>query len=91
VRTPRVRRADRWWDVLAVLFVLGGVALYFFARHALAALASGTYTVPNGVTYLSRTDLHVAETRLALWMVGTGIAVGILAAVRHHLRGRATG
>lgn len=81
-----MRRSERLWDAVAALFVAGGAGLFFFARHALNALANGTYSVPNGVTYVSRTDLHVAQTRLAIWMVGTGMAFGILAAIRHRLR-----
>jgi hypothetical protein len=83
-----VRSSDRWWDVLAVCFVTGGVGLFFFARHALSSLADGSYAVPAGATWVARADLHVAQTRLAFWLIGTGLAIGILAAVRHHLRGR---
>jgi hypothetical protein len=84
----RVRRSDRWWDLLGALLAAAGVVLFFYARHAIAELADGTYAVPKGATYVARTDLHVAQTRLALWLVGTGVTVGILAAVRHHLRAR---
>ncbi len=86
--TRRVRASDRFWDAAALILVAFGVVLFFFARHALSALASGTYHTPNGVTYVSRTDLHVAQTRMAIWFIVMGVLVGVTAAARHRLRER---
>jgi uncharacterized membrane protein YidH (DUF202 family) len=80
-----VRRSDRLWDAAAVILVLAGVALFFVARQALGDLGAGTYQVPKGVSAVARTDLHVTQTRLALWLVAVGMVLGAVAALRHHI------
>lgn len=88
--SPRrsVRRTDRLWDLAAVLVGVGGVVLFAVARRALNALGSGTYRVPEGVTALSRTDLHVAQSRFAIWLVTLSVLIGVVAALRHRTRAR---
>jgi hypothetical protein len=86
--TRRVRPSDRFWDAAALILVGFGVVLFFFARHALNALAAGTYRTPTGVTFVGRTDLHVAQTRMAIWFIVMGMLVGVTAALRHKLRER---
>lgn len=83
-----VRRSDRLWDVVAVLVAGGGVVLFAIARRALNALSSGTYRVPDGVTAVSRADLHVAQSRFAIWLVTLGVLIGVVAALRHRTRAR---
>jgi hypothetical protein len=83
---PRVRLADRLMDAAAALLLLLGIGLFFFARRALDALGTGTYDKPDGVTWVSRADLHAAQSRLAIWVIVVGVLVGIAAAVRHKLR-----
>ena len=83
-----VRFSDRLWDLIALALVLGGVGLFFFARHALDTLGAGTYNVPSGVTYVSRADLHVAQTRLGIYCIVMGVVVGVAAALRHRFRAR---
>jgi hypothetical protein len=83
-----VRLADRLWDMAALGFVVAGLGLFLVARRALSALGSGTYEVAPGVSYVARTDLHVAQTRLAVWMIALGVTIGVIAALRHQLRGR---
>lgn len=82
---PSVRFSDRMWDAAATLLVSAGVGLFFFARRSLADLGDGVYAVPQGATWVSRADLHVAQSRLALWVIAIGVLLGIVAAVRHRL------
>ena len=81
-----VRRVDRLLDLVALAFVAGGVAFFLFARHAMDKLAQGTYRVPKGVLLVSRADLHLAQSRMAVWMIAMGVLVGIASAARHRLK-----
>ncbi|HSA57477.1 MAG TPA: hypothetical protein VLE53_17325 [Gemmatimonadaceae bacterium] len=83
-----VHLSDRLWDVAAVLVAATGVALFAVARRALTALSAGTYDVPEGMTALSRADLHVAQSRFAIWLVTVGVLLGVVAALRHRTRAR---
>jgi hypothetical protein len=89
---PRARAAvrfqERILDVAAALLLGGGVSLFAIARRALGALASGTYPVPEGVSYVTRVDFHAAQSRIGLWMVGAGLIVGAIAAMQHVRRSR---
>jgi hypothetical protein len=82
-----VRMSDRLWDAAALLLILAGTTLFFLARHALEALAAGSYSVPKGVSYVTRADLHSEQSRLGLMIVGAGVLLGLISAVRH-LRAR---
>jgi X-X-X-Leu-X-X-Gly heptad repeat protein len=63
--------------------------LFLLARNGLASLASGTQTLPAGVTsYVQRADYFSAQSSLGLLMIGVGVAVGLVAAIRHTLRRR---
>lgn len=82
----RPRAADRLLDAVALLMVLGGIALFAFARHALTGIGDGTRVMPKGIPAVTVTDFHVAQSRLGLWVVGSGVVVGLFAAARHKLR-----
>ncbi len=84
--TSRPRAADRLLDAVALLMVLGGIVLFAFARHTLTGIGDGTSVMPKGIPAVTVTDFHVAQTQLALWVVGLGVAVGVFAAARHKLR-----
>lgn len=84
--TSRPRAADRLLDAVALLMVLGGIALFAFARHTLTGIGDGTRAMPKGIPAVTVTDFHVAQSRLALWVVGMGVVVGVFAAARHKLR-----
>lgn len=77
---------DRLIDATALLMVLGGIVLFAFARQALNAIGAGTREMPRGISAVAVTDFHVAQSRLGLWIVGLGVLVGIVAAVRHRYR-----
>lgn len=74
---------DRLIDATSLLMVLGGIALFAFARQTLRAIGAGTHELPEGLSAVTVTDFHVAQSRLGLFVVGLGVAVGIVAAVRH--------
>lgn len=90
VAPPSARSLDRTFDLVAAIFLVGGVALFAIGRQALAALAAGTYYVAKGGTYVARAEYHDAQTRLGLWLVGAGILVALLSAALHARRRRRT-
>ncbi|HEY5547183.1 MAG TPA: hypothetical protein VIK50_14115 [Gemmatimonadaceae bacterium] len=79
--------ADRVIDAAALVMVLGGIGLFAFARNALTGIGDGTRLMPAGLSAVAVADLQVAQSTMGLWMVGLGVLVGIVAAVRHRLRG----
>lgn len=74
---------DRLIDATSLLMVLGGTALFAFARQTLRAIGAEAHEMPSGISAVAVTDFHVAQSRLGLWIVGLGVAVGAVAAVRH--------
>jgi hypothetical protein len=80
------RLADRLWDAAALACVLGGAGLFLFARRALTSMGDGTYALPPGISAVATTDLHVAQSRLGMVIVGLGVLIGVIAAVRHARR-----
>ena len=83
---PAPSAADRVLDATALLMVLGGVALFAFARSALAGIGGGTRAMPEGISAVAVTDFHVAQSKMGLFIVVLGVLVGVVAAVRHKLR-----
>lgn len=77
--------ADRIVDAAALIMVLGGIGLFAFARNALTGIGNGTREMPAGVSAVVVADFHVAQSKVGLWIVGLGVLVGIVAAVRHKL------
>ncbi|MFN8575059.1 MAG: hypothetical protein U0132_23605 [Gemmatimonadaceae bacterium] len=83
VRVILVRTRDRIADAAAATFLVTGIGLFLFARQSLTALANGTYLVPAGMSYVSRADLHTAQSRLGLMLAAIGLAIAIAAALSH--------
>lgn len=83
--------ADRAIDAAALLMLLGGIGLFAFARNALTGIGSGTRAMPAGIPAVTITDFHVAQSKMGLFLVGLGVLVGVVAAVRHQLRSRRIG
>jgi hypothetical protein len=84
---PAPHPSDRVTDAVALLLVLGGIGLFAFARRALTGIANGTREIPEGISAVAVTDLHVAQSTMGLAIVGIGVLVGMVAAVRYKLRG----
>ena len=78
-------RFDRIVDVAALLLVLGGIALFAFARSRLSGIGAETDLLPRDGTALAVTNFHVAQSRMGLFVVGLGVLLGVAAAVRHRL------
>jgi len=85
-----VRYADRIVDAIAALLLLAGVSLFAVGRQALTAIADGSYAAPEGTTWVARADLHTAQTQWGMGLIAAGVAVAVVAALRH-LRHRQRG
>ena len=81
----RVRLRDRVMDFAAALCLVIGAGLFLFARRALGSLAAGTYSAPGG-KLVERTDFHVTQSRLGLWLVAAGLTLAAAAAISHAQR-----
>lgn len=86
---PAVRRHDRIVDVIAALLLTAGVALFAMGRQALTSLANGSYPAPLGETWVARADFHSAQTHWGALLIAAGLAVGVIAAMRHALHRQA--
>ena len=84
--TRKPSYADRLIDAAALVFVLGGIALFAFARNAITGIGDGTRDMPKGISAVAVADFHVAQSKLGLWIVAVGVMVGAAAAVKHRLR-----
>ena len=86
---PRtVHATDRAWDLAALALIAAGAGLFAVARGALHSLAAGSYVPRGGTTFVASTDHHVTQSTMAVAIIGAGVLVGIIAAVRHGVRKR---
>lgn len=84
VRADVIRPVDRLLDALSLLILASGVLLYAVGRSSLGQLAANTYQAPpQGVTWVSRAELHDAQTRWGTYLAGAGLVLGVGAAMRH--------
>ena len=83
-----VRFQDRVVDGVAALLLVGGVALFFLGRNSLQSIAAGTYPAPLGETWVARAEFHDNQTKLGIWLIGAGVAIALVGAVRHLLHRR---
>jgi hypothetical protein len=79
-------RFDRIIDAIAILTVLGGIALYAYARKSLIGMGNELPILPKDGTAVALADFYVAQSRMGLFIVSLGVLVGVAAAVRHRLR-----
>ncbi|MBC7896056.1 MAG: hypothetical protein H7066_11645 [Cytophagaceae bacterium] len=81
---PAVRVQDRVLDAVAMLTLLSGILLFGFGRAELNSLANQSYTAPPaGVTWVSRAELHDAQTRWGALLAGAGLILCTGAAMKH--------
>lgn len=79
-----VRPTDRWLDAVALLVMASGILLFAVGRSSLGALAARTYTPPPaGVTWVSRAELHDAQTRWGTGLAIAGFVLSVGAAMKH--------
>ena len=81
--------AERVWDIAALVLVVAGAALYLWTHFTLGAIGSDTVVLsgPPG-SAVSQVDRLQTTGRVALGLIGIGIAVGLWSYFRHG-RGRA--
>lgn len=84
--SARVAAVDRAVDAAALVLIVGGIAAFVLARNALVAISEGTYHIPSGSTWVAQTDLQLAHAKLALGVIGSGVVVAVVGAVRHRRR-----
>ncbi|MBL8962300.1 MAG: hypothetical protein JNJ98_20725 [Gemmatimonadetes bacterium] len=83
-RPSTVRSADRWLDAAALLTLATGILLFAVGRSSLGALAAQSYQPPPaGVTWVSRAELHDAQTRWGTGLALAGFILALGAAVKH--------
>lgn len=78
--------ANRIIDAAALLMVVGGVALFAWARKALMEIGDGSRIMPKGISAVAVADFHVAQSKMGLFIISLGVLTGIVAAVRHKLK-----
>jgi hypothetical protein len=88
---PVVRTADRWLDAAALFTLAAGILLFAVGRSSLGALATQSYRPPPaGVTWVSRAELHDAQTRWGTGLAIAGFILALGAAVKHTAARRRT-
>ena len=75
----RPTAADRTRDAIALVLLVGGAALFLYARARLGALAGGQITREQG---------HAAIEQAVRWDRVAGVALAALAAALRAARGR---
>lgn len=70
-------------DAVALAMVVGGLAMFAFARQALTAIGNGTRVAPSGMSNVAMADAQVFQSRVGMVIVAVGVIVGVMAAVRH--------
>ena len=81
-----VKSFDRVLDAGAAGLLLVGSGMFLFARYSLTSLANGTYSVPAGVSFVSRADMHAAQSQTGLWLAGAGLMMSLIATASHWRR-----
>ena len=85
---PDVLRRDRIVDVVALVLILLGLALYVDSQVRFRAIMRYSYLHPGprGVSQLTAADHARYEADTAFGLVVVGAVVGVTAAVRHSRR-----
>ncbi len=75
-------------DAVAALCLVGGVALFAVGRRSLTSIADGTYPAPIGESWVARADFHDAQMHWGTILIGIGVGVALLSALRHWMHKR---
>ncbi len=79
----RVGRAGRLRDLLAVLCLVGGAALYLASAAGMRAMAAGETRFPVGQSHLAETDRLMTLSRAGLVLAAIGVGVALWSFFRH--------
>ena len=85
---PDVHRRDRLVDVVALLLILLGVALYADSQRRFHDITgfSWKHPGPRGASQLVAADHARYEANTAFGLIALGAVVGVTGAVRHSRR-----
>jgi hypothetical protein len=81
---PRGTAADRVRDAIVLAVLVGGGALFFYARRNLQLLAAGLIARVPGQSAVERTEHFDRLSRLGLWTVGAGLLLAAVVTAYHH-------
>lgn len=84
----QVRFSDRVFDAAAVLLLVIGVSFFAVGRSSLTRLAAEEFERQDGVSMVAIAERYDGQTKLGLWLIGTGLVAGVVAASRYRLRPR---
>lgn len=83
---PRATLADRVRDAVAIALLVGGGALFLYARRHLQLLASDQITRVPGHSAVEQAEHFDRLSRAGLWTAGAGLVLAVALAVHQHRR-----
>jgi hypothetical protein len=89
-RRPAPGKVDRLRDLAALVLVVGGAALYLYAHLGMRRLAARTGYAPRGVWLMPQFDHYWRASRVAVWAVVAGVAVGVWSFLALRARAKAS-
>ena len=85
-RPGGVRRGGRVGDVVALTLIVGGTALFFYARRNLEHLAASRIVRVEGQSAIDQAVHFVRLSKGGLWVAAAGLALAVLLALRQRRR-----
>jgi hypothetical protein len=82
-------KVDRLRDLAALVLVVGGAALYLYAHLGMRRLAARSGYAPRGVWLMPQFDHYWRASRVGVWAVVAGVAVGLWSFFAFRARTRA--
>jgi hypothetical protein len=87
---PAPGKADRLRDLAALVLVVVGAALYLYAHLGMRRLAARSGYAPRGVWLMPQFDHYSRASRVGVWAVAAGVAVGVWSFLALRARARAS-
>lgn len=78
--------ADRIRDVVALVPLLAGIGVFFYARYRLTELSAGRYAAAAGRPFLEQTIYWDRVADAALWTVAIGCVFAVVSALWPRIR-----
>jgi hypothetical protein len=79
----RVGAAGRIRDLLALLCLVGGGALYGASAAGMRAMAAGETRLPIGQSHLGETDRLMTQSRAGIALASLGVGLALWSFLRH--------